>query len=215
MTSTPCPSSASPPEGEVQSSPHWWKHHHAFFALAVLTRYKVNIYEHKQVHNIKIGDGIEYWDPDDENLAFEEGRRQLQGQFDELQYVTTRASVLLTIATAAAIYFLTWLDDLGGIAQPWQWTARCLLLAGSFMALWGALVMGALIGDRAPFDQTDDVLLTSEPGDLRKYLPQDYADNVPTGVNTNHPRLTHLGTGVCWIAIGALLGVVGLTISAL
>ena len=75
--------------------------------------------------------------------------------------------------------------------------------------------MGALIGDRAPFKQTDAVQLTREPGHLRKYLARDYADNVPTGVDTNAARLTHLGTGVIWIALGALLGVIGLTLSAL
>ncbi|MCY4434566.1 MAG: hypothetical protein OXE45_12975 [bacterium] len=183
--------------------------------MAVLTRYKIKNYKHKQIHTGKIGVGIESWNAEDETLAIEEGRRQLQAQFNELQYVTTRASVLLTIATAAAIYFLTGLDDLGGIAQPLQWIARCLLLAGSALAFWGALVMGALIGDRAPFKHTDAVQLTHEPGDLRRHLARDYADNVPTGVDTNAARLTHLGTGVIWIALGALLGVIGLTISEL
>ena len=215
MNKDPAPDCGDPSESESQTNAHRWKHNHAFFVLAVLTRYKIRIYKHKKVHTGKIGDGIESWNAEDECLAIEEGRRQLQGQFNELQYVTTRASVLLTIATAAAIYFLTGLDDLGGIAQPWQWIARFLLLAGSASALWGALVMGALIGDRAPFKQTDAVQLTGEPGNLRRYLARDYADNVPTGVDTNAARLTHLGTGVIWITLGALFGVIGLTISAL
>ena len=216
MTDATAPDSGVRSERDAQTNARRWKHNHAFFVLAVLTRYKAKIYEHKTVHAGKIGDGIESWNEEDETLAIEEGRRQLQGQFNELQYVTTRASVLLTIATAAAIYFLTGLDDLGGIAQPWQWIARLLLLVGSASALWGALVMGALIGDRAPFKQTDIVNdLTYERGELRKFLARDYAENVPTGVNTNAARLTHLGTGVIWIALGALLGVIGLTISAL
>ncbi len=216
MSNEPAPDSDDASESETQTNTRWWNHHHFFFVLAVLSRYKVRIYKHKKVHAGKIGDGIESWKPEDEILAIEEGRQQLQGQFNELQYVTTRASVLLTIATAAAIYFLTGLDDLSSLAQPWQWTARCLLLTGSASALWGALVMGALIGDRAPFKQTDIVNdLTNEPGELRKFLARDYAENVPTGVNTNAARLTHLGTGVTWIALGALLGVIGLTLSAL
>ena len=179
----------------------------------MLTGYRINIYEHKKVHLGKIGEGIESWNEDDEVMAIEEGRRQLGGQFSELQYVTSRASVLLTVGIAASVFFLTALDNLGDIAQPRHTIARILLLAGSVMALWGALVMGALIGDRAPFKQTDTVQLTKEPGGLRKYLARDYAENVPTGVDTNAARLTHLGTGVIWIAIGALLGVIGLAVS--
>ena len=135
MSNNSTQDSADPPEGKAQARACRWRHHHALFVLAVLTRYKIKIYEHKKIHTGKMGDGIESWDAEDETLAIEEGRRQLQGQFNELQYVTTRASVLLTIATAAAIYFLTGLDELGGTAQPWQWIARCLLLAGSASAL--------------------------------------------------------------------------------
>ncbi|MDE0269295.1 MAG: hypothetical protein OXI96_09760 [Acidimicrobiaceae bacterium] len=191
------------------------KHHHAFFVLAVLTRYKIKIYEHRNVHEGEIGKGIESWKKKDETLAIEEGRRQLQEQRNELQYQTTRASVLLPTATTAAIYFLTRLDDLADVSQPWQWIARILLLAGSVSAFWGALVMVALIGDRAPLKQTDAVELTSEPGNLHKYLARDYAENVPTGVDTNAARLTHLGTGVVWITIGALFGMIGVACSEL
>ena len=213
MNNDPAPDSGDPSERDDQTSTHWWNHSHAFFILAVLTRNN-KIYRYKSVHKGKIGDGIESWNADDETLAIEEGRRQLDGQFSELQYVTTRASVMLTIATAAAIYFLTWLDDLGGIAQPWQQIACFLLLAGSASAFWGALVMGALIGDKAPFKHTDIVNdLTNESGELRKFLARDYAENVPTGVDTNAARLTHLGTGVIWIVIGALLGMIGLLIT--
>lgn len=213
MTNDPTPDSGDPSEGETRTKVRRPKHNHAFFVFAVLTRNK-SIYTPKKVHTGKIGDGIESWNADDETLAIEEGRRQLDGQFSELQYVTTRASVLLTIATAAAIYFLIGPDDLGGIAQPWQWIARCVLLAGSVSAFWGALVMGALLGDPAPFRQTDLVNdLTNEPGELRRFLARDYAENVPTGVDTNAARLTHLGTGVIWIAVGAFLGMIGLLIT--
>ena len=111
MNNDPAHDSDDPSERDAQTNAHRWKHNHAFFVLAVLTRYKVKIYEHKKVHTGKIGDGIESWNAQDETLAIEEGRRQLQGQFNELQYTTTRASVLLTLATAAAIYFLAGLGD--------------------------------------------------------------------------------------------------------
>lgn len=214
MTNDPVPDSGEPSERDAKTKARRWRHNHASFVLAVLTRYRVGNYKHKRIHTGEIGTGMQSWKPEDETLAIEEGRRQLDSQFGELQYVTTRASVLLTIATAAAIYFLTALDDLNGIPQSWQWIACSLLLSGSASAFWGALVMGALVGDRAPFKRTDIVNdLTNEPGELSTFLARDYAENVPTGVNTNAARLTHLGTGVIWIAVGALLGMVGLLIT--
>lgn len=202
-----------PQTPETRTETRRWTHHHALFVAAVITGYRIKIYEHKKVHLGKIGKGIESWDADDQAMAIEEGRRQLDGQFSELQYVTSRASVLLTVGIAASVFFLTALNDLGDLAQPRHTIALVLLVTSSLMTLWGALIMGALIGDRAPFKQTDAVQLTQEPGDLRKHLARDYAENVPTGVDTNAARLTHLGTGVIWIAIGALLGVTGLTVS--
>ena len=119
----------------------------------------------------------------------------------------------MPVGIAASVFFLTELEDLSDITQPRQTIARILLLAGSVLTIWGALVMGALIGGRARFMQTDALQLTKEPTGLRKYLARDYAENVSTGVNTNVARLSHLGTGVAWIAIGALLGAIGLAVS--
>ena len=81
------------------------------------------------------------------------------------------------------------------------------------MAIWGTLIMGALIGCRATFRRTDTLQLTHEPPDLLTYLAHDYAENVATGVNTNAALLTHLGTGVAWIALGAVFGTAGVAIS--
>ena len=213
MTNDPNTDRASPAEPERQTATRSWIHHHALFVAAVLTGYRIRIYQDRKVHPGEIGEGIKSWDQEDATLAIEEGRRQLDAQLTQLQYVTSRASVLLPVGIAASVYFLTALEGLGDLAQPRQTIARILLLAGSTLTIWGALVMGALIGGRATFSQTDALLLTKEPGGLRKHLARDYAENVSTGVNTNAARLTHLGTGVTWIAIGALLGVIGLALS--
>ena len=213
MTNEPMPDPASPAEPATQTTTRRWIHHHALFVAAALTGYRINIYKDRKVHPGQIGEGIESWDQEDQTLAIEEGRRQLDAQLNQLQYVTSRASVLLPVGIAASVYFLTALKGLGDLTEPRQTITLILLLIGSAATIWGALVMGALIGGRATFSQTDALLLTREPGGLRKHLARDYAENVPTGVNTNAARLTHLGTGVAWIAIGALLGVIGLAIS--
>ena len=201
---------------ETHAGTRRWVHNHALFVLQVLIGGRwLKIYEHRKVHSIKIGEGVESWDAEDETLAIEEGRRQLDGQQSELQSVISRASVFLTVGIAASAFFLRAAGDLGDIAQPHQMVARILLLTGGALALWGALVMGALIGDKAPFEQTDAAQLTNEPAGLRKYLARDYAEMVPTGVDTNASRLTHLGTGVSWLAVAAVLGMVGLMISVL
>ena len=190
-----------------------WVHSHAFFVLAVLTRYHCNLYKDREQYSDDVGEGIESWDTDDQALAIEEGRRQLDSQFAQLQYVTRRATALLPVGIAASVFFITQLEDLSDITQPRQTIARILLVAGSVLTIWGALVMGALIGGRATLMQTDALQLTKEPAGLRRYLARDYAENVSTGVNTNAARLTHLGTGVAWIAIGAVLGAIGLAVS--
>ena len=183
MNNDPVPDSSDPSESEVQTNTRWWNHHHCFFVLAVLSRYKVKIYKHKKVHHGKIGDGLESWKPEDESLAIEEGRRQLQRQFNELQYTTTRASVLLTIATAAAIYFLTELDDLGGIAQPWQWIARVLLLVASHLRCNSGVGVGS-------FSK-----LPTHEGDLRPcaWVASRQRCNSGVGVGSFDEQPTHEG----------------------
>ena len=216
MTTEPHTEPAGQPDPEppkTEADTRRWVHSHVCFVLAVLTRYRWNIYKDREQYRDEIGEGIESWDDDDQALAIEEGRRQLDAQFAQLQYVTRRAAALLPVGIAASVFFLTQLEDLSDITQPRQTIARILLVSGSALAIWGALVMGALIGGRATFMQTDALQLTKEPPGLRKYLARDYAENVSTGVNTNAARLTHLGTGVAWIAIGALLGVIGLAVS--
>ena len=216
MTSDPSTEPGNPAEPAAPTTQppiRRWKHHHLLFVLAVFSRYHIDIYKDRKVHPGKMGKGIGSWGEHDEALAIEEGRRQLDAQFAQLQYVTSRASILLPVGVAASVFFLTELEDLCCIGQPAQTIARVLLLSGSALSIWGALVMGALIGGRATFRRSDALLLTHEQPGLRKYLARDYAESVPTGENTNAARLTHLGTGVTWIALGALLGVAGLAVS--
>ena len=201
-------------QAEPASPTPSWRYCHALLVLAVLTRYRIDLYKVREVHPGRVGEGIESWDGEVQTLAIDEGRRQLDSQFSQLQYVTSRASVLLPVGIAASVFFLSALGGLHEIGQPAHTIARVLLLSGAALSIWGALVMGALIGDRATFKRTDTLLLTNEPQGLRKYLARDYAENVKTGENTNAARLTHLGTGVTWITLGAMLGVAGFAISA-
>ena len=200
-------------QAEPTKQPRPWQYSHALLILAVLTRYRIDLYRVRKVHPGTIGEGIESWGENDERLAIEEGRRQLDVQFSQLQYVTSRASILLPVGVGASVFFLTALNGLAEVGQPECTIARILLLSGSALSIWGALIMGALIGDRATFKRTDTLLLTKEPPGLRECLARDYAENVAMGENTNAARLTHLGTGVAWITIGAILGVAGYALS--
>ena len=191
----------------------WWEHHHATFMLAVFTRYNINLYTDKIVHRNTMGTGIDKWTAEDHALAIEEGRRQLDGQTAQLQFLTTRASALLTLSLAIAIFFATTLDDLGKLQQPAKTAAYITLGVGTAAVIWGAALMGALIAGRASGQQTDATQLTHEGAGLAEYLARDYATMVGTGVNTNAARLTHLGTGTTAIVLGAILGVVGLVIT--
>lgn len=185
-------------------------HNHAAFLLASLSRYAFDYYADRKVHPGRIGSGIDGWDDDDQQLAIEEGKRQLDAQMAQLQQIIRRASVLLPVGLAISVFFLTALDDAAALGQRLQTIIRVVLLVGAAMTTWGTLVMGALIGARSTFMRTDTAHLTHEPSGLRRYLARDYAENVATGENTIAARLTHLGTGVAWIVLGALIGAVGL-----
>ena len=185
-------------------------HNHAAFLLASLSRYALDCYADRKVHPGRIGSGIDSWVDEDRLLAIEEGRRQLDAQLAQLQHIIRRASVLLPVGLAISVFFLTALDDAATLGQPLQTIIRVVLLVGALMTIWGTLVMGALIAARSNFMRTDTAQLTHEPSGLRRNLARDYAENVATGENAIAARLTHLGTGVAWIVLGALIGAVGL-----
>lgn len=185
-----------------------WRTSHFAFVLTVLTRYHIDIYRDKKIHLVALGEGIESWVEDDWKLAIEEGRRQLDAQFAELQFITRRASILLPVGSALSLFLAReWVTQSSGMI------ITTLLIAGFLMSFWGAVVMGALIAGRSPFGLSDVRLLTHESRGLRRYLARDYAKLVPIGHNTKSARLTHLGTGVAWIVWGAILGGIGLLIS--
>ena len=208
MTSDP-KSAPELPVAERTQNGHKWNNH-AAFVLTVLSRYRLNIYEDEEIHPTDIGDGIKSWNKDDWTLAIEEGRRQLETQFAQLQLVTRRASTLLSIGIASLLFlFANLFDD---ISQD-NLLARIIFIAGSLMVAWGTAIMGALIGARSRYGLSDALLLTKEPTGLRGYLARDYARLVPTGHNTNAALLTHLGTGIAWMMGGGILGVISLLIS--
>ena len=206
MTDNPTTEQPSPSKQDEEISK--WRTSHFAFVLTVLTRYHLNIYRDKKIHLIEIGEGIESWDEDDWSLAIDEGRRQLDAQFAELQFITRRASILLPVGSALSLFLAReWVTQSSGSILD------ILLIAGFLMSFWGAVVMGALIAGRSPFGLSDVRLLTRESSGLRKYLARDYAELVPIGHNTKSARLTHLGTGVAWIVWGAISGGIGLLIS--
>ncbi|MCY3923858.1 MAG: hypothetical protein OXG27_15885 [Chloroflexi bacterium] len=191
----------------------WQGHNHAAFVLEALSGYRLRRYVDRKVHRGRLGSGIRLWGDDDQLLAIEEGRRQLHEQFLQLQHIIRRASVLLPVGLAISVFLLTGLDGAAALAQPSRTIVRVVLLAGAVMTSWGTLVMGALIGGRSSLRRTDTLQLTETLPGLRRYLARDYADNVATGENATAARLTHLGTGVTWIVVGALVGAVGLALS--
>lgn len=183
---------------------------HAAFVITVLSRYRIKIYEDEKIHPADIGDGIKSWNEDDWTLAIEEGRRQLETQFAQLQFITRRASTLLSVGIASLLFLYTSLfDNIGRDSL----LARIIFIVGSLMVAWGTAIMGALIGAKARLGLSDALLLTREPTGLRRYLARDYANLVPTGHNTIAARLTHLGTGVAWMMGGGILGAISLLIS--
>ena len=126
-----------------------WCHHHCSFVIAALSRYYIDIYQDREVHQIQSGTGKNTWSATDQEYAIEEGRRQLNAQMEQLQFVTSRASILLPVGIATSAFFLTRLQDLTQVCGNLQATARALLIAGIVMAVWGAMIMGEVdLGSR-------------------------------------------------------------------
>lgn len=189
-----------------------WRHHHAVFVLAVFSRYNLNFYRDRQVNTNTPVANSDDWTGRDRELIIEEGRRQVDGQYAQLQYITTRAGALLPLAVAIALFFLSAFGDVPRLTQPAESWARILVGTGSALTLWGAMIMGALIGGRAVRETTDTTQLTHRAPGVETFLAEDYPDVVIIGENTTAARLTHLGTGVTWIVSGAVIGAVGLLV---
>lgn len=210
MTGAPEANLPTPDASTARHRARWhWRHSSFSFVLAVFSRYLIDFYKDREVHMIRRGTGAESWTDEDRALAIEEGRRQIDAQHVQLAYLTRRATALLPVGVAVSAFFLSQFDVLDDTAR----CARILLLAAMGMTTWGALIMGALIGGRSGFKTVDTVQLTNEPGNLLEYLARDYAENVPKGESTNAARLTHLGTGIAWIAAGTILGLIVLAVS--
>lgn len=211
------PETQDPGQTSPQPTKGRYAHNHAAFVLDWITGYRFRFYRDRVVHHGEIGANIESWNPEDQKLAIEEGRRQIDDQFAQLQHVTTRASVLLTVGLVVIGFLINVIARINMTAPSWKMVhhiehstgimVASLLLAGTAMTFWGTLIMGALIAGRSHFQRTDAVQITNQPGPLLAYLARDYADSVRTGENTNAARLTHLGTGLRWIVSGALAGV--------
>lgn len=189
-----------------------WRHHHAVFILAVFSRYNVNLYQDRKVNTNTPATNTGEWADRDCSLLIDEGRRQVDGQYAQLQYITSRAGALLPLAVAVALFFLSAFDDVPRLTQPAESCARILLGTGSALTLWGAMIMGALIGGRAVRGTVDTTQLTHQAPGIEAFLAEDYPDVVIVGENTTAARLTHLGTGVTWIVSGAVIGAVGLLV---
>lgn len=195
---------------------------HAAFVLDWITNYRFRFYRDRAVHEGKIGIGTQSWSDKDHQLAIEEGRRQIDDQFTQLQYVTTRASVLLTVGLVVIGFLLTRIEGITITNLSWQRVHHIghlaqlivagLLWAGTAMAFWGTLIMGALIAGRSQFRRTDAIQITNQKGPLVEYLSLDYAESIRTGENTNAARLTHIGIGLRWIVAGAFAGVLSVAV---
>ena len=179
------------------------------FLWAMFIRDDSRIYQ--RYHTKRLGRAIRTWGRDEQILAIEEGRRQLDGQFAKLQHIAYRASVFLPVAIAISVFFVTETDRLDELERPWLVIASVLVVLGSGLAAWGAMLMGAIVVARPRRAQTDAVLLTEE-FDPRAYLARDYAEAVPVGEDAVVALQALLTAALAWIMLGAIVGAFGTAI---
>ena len=140
--------------------------------------------------------------PDELEILIDEGRRQLDWQWAQLERLRTRASTLLTVSLAEVALLA------GGARSSWHshwfvavaWTASLLVallgMAGTAAVLTGKALIGAIeLSAFAAALHGDDAL---------KLLAITYARSVPLGLPTLNTFMTIIRDAVLLLVTGAV-----------
>jgi hypothetical protein len=131
----------------------------------------------------------------------EEGRRQLDRQYSDLEHIRSRAQWLFTVG-AAVIASLA-----GALAKSHPTGATVLLWVLAFpIVVYGVAGAAAIMVVRADFSTIDTASLSQRTPPIRQELATDYSTMLGTGENTVAARLTVFHEAVLYLTIGGILG---------
>lgn len=150
---------------------------------------------------------LDTWSEPDLGHMIEEGQRQLDRQFSELEHIRGRAQWLLT--TGAAIT-----AALGTAFVARRPSGLVLLLWIPALILLGCGVAGAaaVMTVRADFMTIDTAVLSTKAPPIVRELAASYSRMLRTGENTVATRLTVFRQAVLYVIIGGYLGLLAVLI---
>ncbi len=144
---------------------------------------------------------LDGWTDDDLERMVDEGHRQLDCQFSDLERIRGRAQWLLT--TGAAIT-----AALGSALVATDPSGLILLLWIPSLILLGCGVAGAaaVMTVRADFNTIDTAVLSNKKAPILTVLATSYSRMLATGENTVATRLTVFRQAVLFVIAGGYLG---------
>lgn len=144
---------------------------------------------------------LDGWGTDDFTLMIEEGRRQLDGQFNDLEKIRGRAQWLFSAALILGG------SEAAAAARVFHHPIIPALAAWAIAAastIWAALGAAGIITVRADFSSIATIPLSNYTPPIRELLARNYAEMLDQGEQTVNTRLTLYRQAVVWLLIGAL-----------
>lgn len=153
------------------------------------------------VHQMDAGD-VTSWEHVELNLLIDEGRRQADGQQQQLSEIRTRAQFVFATGLALAGLLLA---DSGPFIVRSPRLGDVLTGGGFLAALWGVLGAASVIVSTAALSTIDAALLSrAARSEVLMTVATAYSKGVGTGANTVAGRLTVLREAVVWVLLAAI-----------
>lgn len=151
-----------------------------------------------KAHQVDAGT-LDGWSEQDLDLLIEEGRRQLDQQYSDLERIRNRAQFVFLTSLALV-------GTLGGLIRDTSSTggwASGLWLASALATTWALLGAAGIMTVTAVFSGIDSAVLSNYPPPIKPRLAADYAGMLADGENTVATRLTVHRSAVLWLLVGA------------
>jgi hypothetical protein len=144
---------------------------------------------------------LDTWSDEDLKLMIDEGRRQLDRQYSDLEHIRSRAQWLFTVGVAVIAGLV------GSLNAPRpSIVGRILWLLAVALVVCGIAGAAAIMVIRADFSTIDTATLSQRQPPIRKELATDYSMMLTTGENSVAARLTVFHEAVLYLIIGGILG---------
>src|ERR1700694_3672378 len=144
---------------------------------------------------------LDTWSDDDLKLMIDEGRRQLDRQFSDLEHIRSRAQWLFTIGVAVLAAMVSSLSSYRPTIIGW-----ILWLLAVTLVLCGTAGAAAIMVIRADFSTIDTATLSQRQPPIQKGLASDYSTMLKTGEDSVAARISVFHEAVLYLISGGILG---------